>query len=256
MRALQSRLVRHQLSPVFSALWLRVSRSELNRVPDGCGDLIWCDGTPYVCGPSLAAARLPLSAATHLVGIRFLPGAAAKWLGANAADIVGICEPLQAFGKARAERLIRDVGDAGDALSISTRLEAALIDTVSPRTSLDRGCLDLILNLLERDRGKERFLSALQRAYGLSERSVRRETIKVFGYSPKTVERIARVQRFLRTAQSARSTNLARLASAMGFADQAHMTREVHSIAGVTPNEALRLACTGDGFSNGWHCPR
>jgi AraC-like DNA-binding protein len=250
--ALCVRAVREELSPVFSTLWTRTSCSplvEFSRIPDGCADLIWCDGTIYVYGPDLSRAAIALASTAPLVGLRFRAGAAAKWLGVGAPEIVGVGLPLEFFGSGRAHDLARSLGTRDESQALAVRLEEALIPTVSDATVLERPCIDTVLELLEREHAKGGFLNALRRAYDLSERSVRRETMRVFGYGPKALERIYRVQRFLRFARSPRPAKLAWLASACGFSDQAHMTREVRAIAGLTPNEAVRFARSPDASS-------
>ena len=244
--ALQSRLVRRELTPVFRTVWMRSPGTSLCRIPDGCGELIWCNGKLFAYGPAVACTTMPFPSTATLVGLRFLPGAAAKWLEVSSTDILGVCAPLEEVSERRARGLADAVGNAADPLIVSTRLEAALIETISARTSLNLGCLDKVLELLAREHGNGGFLRALKQAYNCSERSARRETVKVFGYGPKTAERIWRVQRFLHSARSPQSTNLAWLANFIGFSDQAHMTREVHSIAGMTPGEAVIIAQRGD----------
>lgn len=195
----------------------------------------------YVHGPRLSRVTTTLACASALVGFRFRPGAAAKWLGADAGSIVDADLPLNAFGRRRAGDLTRAVGSAIEASTLAARLEASLVATLSDATVLDRQCIGKVLELLEREHRNGAFLNSLRRAYGLSERSVRRETIRIFGYGPKTLERIFRVQRFLWLARSPRPVPLAWLASAGGFSDQAHLTREVRALAGITPGEAVRF---------------
>jgi AraC-like DNA-binding protein len=237
--ALSSKAVAPELSPAFTMLWTLPPGAAFVRVPDGCGDLVWCDGQISVYGPRTKANTIAGSA-TGLLGLRFLPGAAAKWLGVSAGQIVNVRAPLEEFGKYRAQRLIQAVRDAPDVCTAGARLERALADTIGPETVLDRACLDTVLELLESQHGAGGFLRALQRAYRCSERHARRETIKTFGYPPKTVERIWRVQRFLHVARAPGRINLARMASTVGFSDQAHMTREVRSITGLTPGQLLK----------------
>ena len=238
-----SQPVRKELTSVFRTLWTRASQSRpvhVYRVPDACADLVWSEGTIYVCGPRLSPAAVTFPYGTPLVGLRFNPGAAAKWLGAVATEIIDVCVPLEMFGKQRADDLARAVGNAVDTPTVATRLEEALIPTLSDSTVLYAPCINTVLTLAEREHGNGGFVGALRRAYDISERSVRREITRVFGHGPKTLERIYRVQRFLRLARSARPMKLASLASASGFSDQAHMTRELQALAGVTPSEALR----------------
>ncbi len=54
------------------------------------------------------------------------------------------------------------------------------------------------------------------------------------GYGPKTLQRILRLQRLLLLAEGGAGA-LGDLAVAAGYADQAHMTREVGALAGITP---------------------
>jgi AraC-like DNA-binding protein len=66
---------------------------------------------------------------------------------------------------------------------------------------------------------------------GLSERQLHRRCLVAFGYGPKTVQRVLRFQAALRDARAGR--RLADVAADAGYADQAHMSREVRDLAGV-----------------------
>src|SRR5262245_14333997 len=59
----------------------------------------------------------------------------------------------------------------------------------------------------------------LSRRIGLSERTLRRRCIEVFGYGFKTLQKILRFQRLLRLAAHAPGSSLATLALECGFAD-------------------------------------
>jgi AraC-like DNA-binding protein len=76
---------------------------------------------------------------------------------------------------------------------------------------------------------------------GLSDRQLRRRVEEAVGYSPRTLARILRFQRFLSAARaSGPGRHLARLAADAGYADQAHLTRESREFAGLPPAEFLR----------------
>jgi AraC-like DNA-binding protein len=71
---------------------------------------------------------------------------------------------------------------------------------------------------------------------GLSERQLRRRTHAAAGYGPKTLQRILRFQRFVRTVDaSAGALDLAAAAAMAGYADQSHLTRESVALSGLTP---------------------
>jgi AraC-like DNA-binding protein len=74
---------------------------------------------------------------------------------------------------------------------------------------------------------------------GISERHLRRRFLALVGYNPKTFQRILRFQKLLAIARAHPSTRLDLVALLAGYADQAHMTREVGQFAGVTPSALL-----------------
>jgi AraC-like DNA-binding protein len=59
--------------------------------------------------------------------------------------------------------------------------------------------------------------------------------------SPKRFARIVRLQTVLRRLADEPDANLAALAIDCGYSDQAHLTRELQSLAGLTPK---RIATT------------
>ena len=72
---------------------------------------------------------------------------------------------------------------------------------------------------------------------GMSERTLRRRCLSAFGYGFKTLDRVLRFQRFFQLATHSPKASLAELASWAGYADQAHMTREVLRMSGATAGE-------------------
>ena len=62
------------------------------------------------------------------------------------------------------------------------------------------------------------------------------------GLAPKRYGRVRRVTRVLEELRLTPSASWAQLAAAAGYADQAHLTRELSEIAGVTPGEYRRVA--------------
>jgi AraC-like DNA-binding protein len=76
----------------------------------------------------------------------------------------------------------------------------------------------------------------LSKRLGVSERTLRRRFDDNVGYSPRTLARILRLQRFLGLA--AEGGDLARIAAEAGYSDQPHLTRECVRLAGL-PAAAL-----------------
>jgi AraC-like DNA-binding protein len=107
---------------------------------------------------------------------------------------------------------------------------------------LDRDALTLrAAHALVADR--ELSVAALGDTLGWSARRLHREITATCGYGPKLLQRIVRLQRTLRLARRRAMTNrrptLAMLALDVGYADQAHMTREFRDLTGFTPRELL-----------------
>ena len=82
-------------------------------------------------------------------------------------------------------------------------------------------------------------IEELARHVGISERQLHRRFVASVGYSPKTFQRIVRFQKLLALAEADTRAQLGDVSLAAGYADQAHMTREVVEFAGVTPGALL-----------------
>jgi AraC-like DNA-binding protein len=73
-------------------------------------------------------------------------------------------------------------------------------------------------------------------ALGWTDRQLHRRSLAAFGYGPKTLQRVLRFDRALRLARG--GADLASVAYSTGYADQAHLARDVKALAGV-PMTAL-----------------
>jgi transcriptional regulator GlxA family with amidase domain len=74
---------------------------------------------------------------------------------------------------------------------------------------------------------------------GLGARQFHRRSLSAFGYGPKTLARILRLQRALALARA--GVALADTAARTGFADQAHLARDVRELAGTPMRELLSV---------------
>lgn len=97
-------------------------------------------------------------------------------------------------------------------------------------------------HLLQRSRGRAP-VTGLADAVGVTPRHLTTLFRQEVGHSPKTVAMLMRFQHATaRIAESARRygrVDLARVATATGYSDQAHMTREFVRFAGVPPRQWL-----------------
>lgn len=209
-------------------------------LPDGCSDIIWSEQGLCVVGPDRTAAFPPLQPGTTVIGIRFQPGAAAPWLKLSMDEITGQTVAFADLPGAPGAELHQRLCEAP---SVSERL--SLLQSALQRRAVDAPPLASDMRRtfehLARDRGNgEETLRALSRSLRLGERTFRRRCLEHFGYGPKTLDRILRFQRLLRLFRSPRHEALSRQALEAGYADQAHMSREIRMLSGFSPGDLRR----------------
>ncbi|GAC1412456.1 MAG: hypothetical protein NVSMB60_34120 [Mycobacterium sp.] len=73
---------------------------------------------------------------------------------------------------------------------------------------------------------------------GFSERQLHRRSLGAFGYGPKVLARVLRLQRALRSAKS--GMPLTQVAVDAGYFDHAHFAHEVRALTGQTPSQLAR----------------
>ncbi|MBB4128251.1 AraC-like DNA-binding protein [Xanthomonas translucens] len=81
-------------------------------------------------------------------------------------------------------------------------------------------------------------MAELTRSLGISERSLRRRCQDAFGYGAKTLERILRLQRFLRIACGHATLTAAALQA--GYGDAPHLVRDSRQLTGLSPRELVQ----------------
>ena len=209
-------------------------------LPDGCIDLVWIAGRESTAvGPATRAAFPIIPPGSTLVGARFAPGMAAGVLGAPADALADLDLPLaELWDRAALDgpRRFDDTRSTADGLrAIQELLIRRLGRLEEPGDLLVRAAAQTL------GRQPRTPLDALAARVGLSERQLRRRFEAAIGYGPKTFQRIVRFQRWLRLARSspAGARRLTDLAAAAGYADQAHLTREVTRLAGLPPTALL-----------------
>ncbi|WP_338000425.1 helix-turn-helix domain-containing protein [Chelativorans sp. YIM 93263] len=210
-------------------------------VPDGCIDLIWRGERLSVVGPDLTAARPVLQRGDTVLGLRFEPGAAASWLGLSIAEIVGKEIELQDVWGQKAHRIAESMEEAGDAQQRLVRLQKHLAGTAPSIDGVSKHGR-AIFGFLQKNatRQSDRGIRQLAVALGTSERSLRRQTHEIFGYGPKTLHRILRLQASITSVRRSNAPQLADIAYENGYTDQAHLNREIQSLCGMTAGEFVR----------------
>ncbi|MGC5168287.1 helix-turn-helix domain-containing protein [Luteimicrobium sp. DT211] len=222
-----------------AVLWWSVagpSHHETRVLPDGCVDLLWTGTHLQVAGPDVVAFTASSPPGSLVAGLRFAPGTGPRALGLRADEAVGRRVPLDALLPGRqvarwevavsAHRAPR--AGAGLVPSVAVGLErvgCALVEAAPPP---DRLVVALVAEL-RRGRG----VGESARQLGASERTLHRRSLPALGYGPATLARVLRLQRAVGLAR--RGVPWAAVAARVGFSDQAHLTREVRALSGVTP---------------------
>jgi AraC-like DNA-binding protein len=205
-------------------------------VPDGCVDIVWRGGLLQVAGPDIEAALPEPPAGSLILGMRFAAGAAARWLGLPMSELVGRQVPLAELWGRRAGELADRIGAARGPDQQLRQFEAGL---ASQAGAIETPPDDMAFLFAALARGPVS-VDVLADRLALSPRTLRRRSCEAFGYGPKTLERILRFQRFLRLQRARPLAGLAEIGLAAGYADQAHLSREVRSLSGLTPGELRR----------------
>jgi AraC-like DNA-binding protein len=191
-------------------------------LPDGCMDLILIGAQLVVAGPDTSARLHPGAGPAAVTGVRLHAGRGPLLLGLPADELRDATVPLEdVWGSRRARRLAERAAEA----PTSTLAEWAT--ATGARDELG----ELVSGLL--DAGHS--VGHVAGAVGYSTRQLQRRLLPVFGYGPQHLGRVLRLMRAVAEADTGR--RWADVAQRTGFADQAHLAREVRALTGVTPTE-------------------
>lgn len=220
-------------------------------LPDGCLDIIWASGGLRVAGPDTRAHLAESRPGATYLGLRFAPGTGPAVLGVPASEVRDTRVELEAlWGSAAVRRLSERLAEATDPARV---LEAAALSAphcpdpgrVAPAPGRPGwngrhgpGGTASMESAIVASLRAGRPVSVIAERLGLSERQLHRRCLTLFGYGPKT---LGRVLRFARAVALARGgTAFADVAVATGYADQAHLSREVRALAGVPLGTLVR----------------
>ncbi|MFI8292882.1 AraC family transcriptional regulator [Streptomyces sp. ms191] len=193
-------------------------------LPDGCMDLLWSDGRLFVAGPD-TRAYVPEGPVRQYAGIRFAPGDAPAILGVPAREVRDRRVDAGAlWGGAEARRLGERIAGAAD--------PAVALEDLVLRRAADSPAPDPLMRAVAARLDAGRPVAETADAVGLGARQLHRRSLDAFGYGPKTLARILRLQRAL--ALVGAGSPFAEAAIAAGCADQAHLAREMRALAGTT----------------------
>ena len=206
-------------------------------VPDGQVDVVFDldSGQAHFGGARDAPLEAVHERPTRLLGATLLPGTAAAFLGVPASVLGSDWQPLEnvmgPVAQQLASRLCAAESLAARLVLLETFLLARLVRSRTTDARVRRA-----LHEIDASHGRID-VARLGRESGASPRNLSRLFQEWVGMSPKRLARIVRVQAALRRLAEPSPPTLAELAAETGFADQAHLARELRAVVGAPPSE-------------------
>jgi AraC-like DNA-binding protein len=207
--------------------WRRVADGrEAWVLPDGCMDLIW-DGTElFVAGPDTGPHRTAAPSGTTFAAVRFGPGTGPAALGVPADAVRDQRVPVtEVWDRDDVDRTLARLADQ-DPVAVIEDVAAQRLEATPP---------DPLVAEVARLAAEGLRVAEVADAVGLGDRQLRRRSLAAFGYGPKVLARILRLQRALAFARE--GSPLSQAAAQAGYFDQAHLAREVRALAGASMAE-------------------
>jgi AraC-like DNA-binding protein len=206
-------------------------------LPDGCVDLIWREGELVLAGLDRTARPSPVTAGERILGLRLRPGVAGAVLGMPASEVLDVHVRLEELLGREASELAERLGESEADEEAFGVLERAIGSRIAEAPD------PLVLAATRRLGFPGSRVDQLAESLGISDRQLRRRFHQAVGYGPKTLDRVLRFRRLVTQAGAVATgeSDLARVAADLGYADQAHMTRDCLRLSGMTPGSLAAL---------------
>lgn len=197
---------------------------------------------PQVLGPLTGPQDEVIPPHTTVLGVRFQPGTAPP-LPTLLEDLVDQRLRLAEVWESSVDRLIDTMAAAGTPERALVYLQAHLVNVFRSPLHLDPLVSEAVKALMP---WRPVNIDSLATRLALSTSQLRRRFLRAVGMTPKVLQRTLRFQGFLALAQACasapagrRADGLAALAVDVGYADQAHLSRECLRLTGLTPGQLL-----------------
>ena len=188
--------------------------------PDGCTSLVWTPGEVLIMGPRLEPFAVPMPPGSVARGLRLWPDATFAVTGIRAEALRGRVVPVLMAAPALGVRVAAPCEVTPAAPEALDPLVRALVRAIVA----GRGAVPL---------------GVLAASVGRSERQVQRRFRREVGLTIKEFARIRRFREAGRHLLEATPKRWGEVAYEVGYADQAHLSREFSALMGQAP-EAYR----------------
>jgi AraC-like DNA-binding protein len=244
--ALNLRLARYLPEPPFDAWldhywvveWALAAPREQRTLPFPCVNVVFDAGQSGCFGVVTRAFAYRQEGTKRALGLRFRPGAFRALLGEpvhRLTDKVRPLAPVFGFDGAAAERAV--LGAPGDEgmIDAANALLAPLLPAPAPE--VERICA--LLARVQADAGITRAEQMAEHA-GMALRTLQGLFREFVGVSPKWVIKRYRLHEAADRLAAGTPVDLAQLAAALGYYDQAHFSADFQHLVGVPPSQYRR----------------
>ncbi|MEV8092760.1 helix-turn-helix domain-containing protein [Kitasatospora sp. NPDC085879] len=170
----------------------------------------------------------------HALGVKFRPGGFRPFTGRPVLELADRAVPAAEFFGPDADRLneevLRGPADAERLRALADAFLLARLPAPDPTADQVAAMVDRITAAPELHR-----VDDLAAEFGVGVRRLQRLFADYVGASPKWVLRRARLHEAARRADSGADVDWAALAADLGYADQAHLTRDFTATVGTSP---------------------
>ena len=191
----------------------------------------------FVVGPTDRALRIKPGRRVDSLGVRFRPGALARFLRLPLHSLSGRTPALDELFGSSATSLVGELGEDKDAASRVRRLDAFLARIAAHHTPPPAGVGAAVETALA-SRGAAT-VDALATACGLGRRQLERRFLEEVGLPPKVLLRLIRFQSVFQALGRDPAAAWVHLALDCGYTDQAHLVREFRDFSGEPPSRTL-----------------
>jgi AraC-like DNA-binding protein len=205
-----------------AVVWRSVADGAGRVIPDGCSDLLLIGDRLVIAGPDTTAKVGEVAAGTPIQGLRFAPGWGPAVYGVPADRVRDQRVPLDHVWAPATVRLLE-----GRLAEGRVTLEAIAVERLDAAAPPSAPIVEAARCLAAGES-----VDATADAVGLSPRQLRRLAHESFGYGPKLLVRVLRLNQALDRVRSGRPA--ADAAAETGYVDQAHLCRDVKDLTGVT----------------------
>ena len=190
-------------------------------------DLIWDGSRLFVAGPDARARWHTTEPNVAYVGLRFSMGLGPSLLGLPADELRDATPDLESLWPSREARVLAE--------EVAVAPEAGLEAWLGVRSA--RAEVPRIGSVVFELASIGTPVAAMADGLGVGVRQLHRRCLHLFGYGPQHLVRVLRLGRALHAART--GLPLVEVAVTTGYADQAHLSREVRDLAGTTPSRLL-----------------